>query len=106
MRLTHSQMKEVKKLTGCGYSTIDFVDEFADLINNLTVLHSTGYDFEEVDPADEIDGFRHRYLFEGTCEGLVNNDEEFDTLYYIICKIQDIIPHDLSKGCWFNLSLD
>lgn len=89
-RLVTTQKDRASKyLQGCDPESVEYVREFIDEIDNLTVVDFDGYDLIEVDPDEEIQKIQRRYVSFGIDEDLIDDLEEFEMIYEALCTIED-----------------
>lgn len=79
--------KAQKFLESCNPETIDYLKEYIDEIDNLIVLDCNGYDWVEIDPTEEINKIKLRYMMFGIDEDLIDSQEEFEAVYDALRQI-------------------
>lgn len=78
-----------KYLESCNPESVEYVKQFKDEIDNLTVVESDGYDFVEVDPSNDIDSIESDYIMFGVGEDIIRDIEEFESIYEALCIVED-----------------
>lgn len=84
--ITTKQERAAKYLSKCNPESVQYVREFKEEIDNLTVLESDGYNWIEVDPSEEIQAIEFRYIRFGIDEDLIDDAEELELIYEAICE--------------------
>lgn len=87
--ITSAKERAAEILKKFDPESVEYVQEFKDEIDNLTVLWSDGYDFIEVDPSEEIEAIRHQYIMFGVGEDCIDSVEEFETIYEALCIVEE-----------------
>lgn len=73
----------------CDPETVDYVKEFKEKIDNLTVVEFDGHDWIEVDPSDDIDQIQLKYIMFGIDEDLIDDTAQFESIYEALCIVDE-----------------
>lgn len=87
--ITSSKDRAKRILALFDPEVVDYVREYKDEIDSLTVVEPEGDDWIEVDPSDEISKIERRYVRFGIDEGLLDGYEDLETIYEALCTLED-----------------
>ena len=78
-------LKHLEQYTG---DQIDLVQDFINTVNSIKVFDLNGNNIVELDPSDEIEDVRDRYITVGIGEGIIDSEAQFDDILKYLTKLQ------------------
>ena len=78
-------MQDCSSLVKYDLEAVEYVRQYKDEIDNLSVIEFDGDDWVEVDLSNEIKRIWLKYVLFGVDEDIIEDDDEFDEIYHLLC---------------------